>query len=124
MYGGRQYLYEFDTRDRINARNKYQNIYQNKIQTESKGLLNVNQTFKTKDQSANYLIEYFEGMILNYISLCKSQDESINKLKNLILNHDKNINFKGGNGDNEYIKNHDIYKYYFQNYKVCPIHHS
>ena len=43
MYGGRQYLYEFDTRDRINARNKYQNIYQNKIQTESKGLLNVNQ---------------------------------------------------------------------------------
>ena len=112
MYGGRQYLYEFDTRDRINARNKYQNIYQNKIQTESKGLLNVNQTFKTKDQSANYLIEYFEGMILNYISLCKSQDESINELKNLILNHDKNINFKGGNGDNEYIKNHDIYKYY------------
>ena len=115
MHGGKQHLYEFDTRDRINAQNIYKNIYQNKIQTESKSLLNVNQTFKTKDQSANYLIEYFEGMILSYISLNEEQGIRNDKLKNFILSHDKN-KFRGGDennvSDNKYIKEHKTYKEY------------
>ena len=116
MHGGRQQLYEFDTRDRINAQNIYQNIYQNKIQTESKSLLNNNQIFNIKDQSANYLIEYFEGMILSYISLNEEHGIRNDKLKNFILSHNKNIKFKGGDEDknenNKYIKEHKTYKEY------------
>ena len=117
MYGG-ILLRKSNIRDDFINQNIYQDMYQNKIQTESKGLLNKNQIFNTKNQSADYLIEYFEGMILNYISLYEEQGIRNDKLKNFILSHDKN-KFKGGDGDDEdndednvYIKNHDTYKYY------------
>ena len=106
MHGG--YLYDFNSNNRFDMLN----AYQNKIQIQSKSLLNENQIFNTKDQSANYLIEYFEGMILNYISLYERQGKRMDKLKNFILNHDKNIKFKGGDVDNKYIKDNDTYKEY------------
>ena len=117
MHGG-VLLRKFDIKNDYIKQDIYQDMYQNKIQTESKNLLNKNQIFNTKNQSADYLIEYFEGMILNYISLNEEQGIRNDKLKNFILNHDKN-KFKGGDGDDEnndednvYIKNHDTYKYY------------
>lgn len=67
MHGG--YLYDFNSNNRFDMLD----AYQNKIQIQSKSLLNENQTFNIKDQSANYLIEYFEGIILNYISLYERQ---------------------------------------------------
>ena len=112
MHGG--HLYESNLRDGINI----SNIHQTDIKTESKSLINNNQTFKIKNQSPNYLIEYFEGIMLNYIGLYESKGIRNDKLKNFILSHDKNIKFKGGDGDedkdedNKYIKKHKTYKEY------------
>ena len=106
MHGG--YLYDFNSNNRFDMLN----AYQNKIQIQSKSLLNENQILNTKDKSVNYLIEYFEGIILNYISLYERQGKRMDKLKNFILNHNKNIKFKGGNEDNKYIKDNDTYKEY------------
>ena len=106
MHGG--YSYDFNSKNRFDMLN----AYQNKIQIQNKSLLNENQIFNTKDKSANYLIEYFEGIILNYISLYERQGKRMDKLKNFILSHDKNIKFKGGDEDNKYIKEHKTYKEY------------
>ena len=95
MHGGKLHLYESNLRDGINI----SNIHQTDIKTESKSLINNNQTFKIKNQSPNYLIEYFEGIMLNYIGLYESKGIRNDKLKNFILSHDKNIKFKGGDGD-------------------------
>ena len=77
----------------------------------SKSLLNNNQvkTLNTKNQSANYLIEYFEGILLNYISLAEEQGKRMDELKNLILSHKKD-KFKGG--ENSYLDNDPEYKNY------------
>ena len=68
-------------------------------QIKSKDLLN--QTLKNKSQSVDYLIEYFEGMILNYISLYEARGKKKDNLKNIILNHNKNNNKIEGGGDED-----------------------
>ena len=80
-------------------------------QIKSKDLLNqtqnndlLNQTLKNKSQSADYLIEYFHGMILNYISLYESQGKKVDNLKNFIINYNKNNNKIEGGGKDEYLK--------------------
>ena len=87
------------------------NIRQTKIKTKSISLINNNQikTLNTKNSSADYLIEYFEGMILNYINLAEERGEKMDELKNLILSHKKD-KFKGGN--NSYLDNDPEYKNY------------
>ena len=87
------------------------NIRQNKIKTKSISLINNNQikTLNTKNSSAEYLIEYFEGIMLNYISLAEEQGERMDELKNFILSHKKD-EFKGGN--NSYLDNDPEYKNY------------
>ena len=90
----------------------------NNYQIKSKDLLNqtlknnnlLNQSSKIKSQSADYLIEYFEGMILNYISLAKERGEKLDELKNLILSHNKKNKFNGGS--NNYLDNDPEYKNY------------
>ena len=77
-----------DFKDQIKEYNDYQ------TKAQSKELLN--QSSKIKSQSADYLIEYFEGMILNYISLNESKNKSLNELKNFIINNNKNNKIKGG----------------------------
>ena len=66
-------------------------------------------TLNTKNQSADYLIEYFEGIMLNYISLVEEQGKRMDELKNLILSHKKD-EFKGGK--NSYLDNDPEYKNY------------
>ena len=66
-------------------------------------------TLNTNNQSADYLIEYFEGIMLNYISLVEEQGKRMDELKNLILSHKKD-GFKGGN--NGYLDNDPEYKNY------------
>ena len=95
------------------------NIHQNKTNSllnntqikSSKSILYNNQvkTLNTKNQSADYLIEYFEGIMLNYISLAEEQGKRMDELKNLILSHKKE-GFKGGN--NSYLDNDPEYKNY------------
>lgn len=85
-----------DFKDQIKEHNDYQ--------TKSNDLLNqtlknnnlLNQSSKIKSQSADYLIEYFEGIILNYISLNESKNKSVDKLKNFIIDNNKNNKIKGG----------------------------
>ena len=108
MHGG-ALLRKSNIRDDFINQNIYQDMYQNKIQTENKGLLNKNQIFNTKNQSADYLIEYFEGMILNYISLYEKQGIRNDKLKNIILNNNKNNNkIEGGGDKNNSDEYHDF----------------
>ena len=111
MYGG-EYLRKSNLRDEFNI----SNLHQIGIKTESKNLINNNQIFNINNQSTNYLIEYFEGIMLNYISLHEYQGIRNDKLKNFILSHNKNIKFKGGDEDkdedNVYIKDNDTYKEY------------
>ena len=107
MYGsGEEYLTNLKKRDLI------PDIYKTKLKTKSENLINNNQikTLKTKNQSADYLIEYFEGIILNYISIAEEQSERLDKLKNLILSHNKKNKFNGG--VNNYLDNHPEYKNY------------
>ena len=95
------------------------NIHQNKTNRllnntqikSSKSILNNNQikTLNTKNSSADYLIEYFEGIMLNYISLVEEQGKRMDELKNLILSHKKD-EFKGGK--NSYLDNDPEYKNY------------
>ena len=107
MYGsGEEYLTNLRKRDLT------PDIYQTKIKAKNESLINNNQikTLKTKNQSADYLIEYFEGMILNYISIAKEKDKRLDELKNLILNHKRKDRFKGGK--NSYLDNNSEYKNY------------
>ena len=58
----------------------------------------------TKNQNAESLIEYFEGMILKYINLYESRGENVDELKKFILNEDKYVKFKSENNDNNKLK--------------------
>ena len=73
-------------------------MHQTKIKTKSDIILNDAQTkpLNVINQSADYLIEYFEGMLLNYISLNEERGKRMNELKNLILSHNRKDRFKGG----------------------------
>ena len=88
-------------------KNKEYNDYRNK----TKDLLNQTQrkSLKNKTQNANYLIKYFEGIILNYISLYEAEGKRMNEFKNLILNNKYKNKFEGGYEENDYIKNHPQY---------------
>ena len=86
--------YQIKSKDLLNQTKEYNNY-----QIKSKDLLN--QTLKNKSQSADYLIEYFEGMILNYISLYEARGKKNDNLKNIILNHNKNNNKIEGGGDED-----------------------
>ena len=104
MYGsGQEYLSNLKKIEKSN-------MHQNKIKTKSDIILNDAQTkpLNVENQSVDYLIEYFEGMLLKYINMYESQGKRIDTLKEFILNHDKNTKLKGGCGNNEYIKNHKI----------------
>ena len=106
MYGsGQEYLSNLRKIEKSNT-------HQTKIKTKSDIILNDAQTkpLNVEIQSADYLVEYFEGMILKYINIHESQGKSMDTLKEFIINHDKNTKLKGGCGNNEYIKNHKIYK--------------
>ena len=70
------------------------------IKTKMKNTLNENKIIKNKNQSADYLIKYFEGMILRYINLYESRGENVDKIKKFILNEDKYTKFKSENNDN------------------------
>ena len=52
-----------------------------KIKTKTNNTLNENKIIKNKNQSADYLIKYFEGMILNYINLYESRGQNMDELK-------------------------------------------
>ena len=102
---------KFDILDKHQIKTK---SLENNIQIKTESLINNDQikSLDTQYQSADYLIEYFEGIMLNYIKLYESQGKRMDKLKNLILGN-KNIKIKGGDKGFEYIKNHVIYKYYY-----------
>ena len=78
----------------------------NNIKFKTKTSLNENKTLNIKNQNTDCLIEYFEGIMLSYIGLYEAQGKRMDKLKNLILNHNKK-NIKGGTIDTKI----NIYKY-------------
>src|SRR5574344_2346891 len=113
-----------------------QNIYKTMIETKNNNLLNdeqiktnslFNETkiLNNNNQNTNCLIEYFEGMMMNYISLYENRGENMDKLKSLILNNDNNdnnIKIKGSGSDSNITKptnNVDIYNYlnFIDNYE-------
>ena len=74
-----------------------------KIKTNTS--LNENKIIKDKNQSSDYLIEYFEGIIKNYINLYESRGENMDELKKIMFNNkEKNI-IKGGETEDIYKKN-------------------
>lgn len=70
------------------------------IKIKTNNSLNENKMIKNKNQNAESLIEYFEGMILKYINLYESRGENVDKIKKFILNEDKYTKFKSENNDN------------------------
>ena len=82
-----------DFKDQIKEHNNYQikskKFLDNDLLNQTQNNNLINQILKNENQSADYLIEYFEGMILNYISLAKERGEKLDELKNLILSHNK-----------------------------------
>ena len=134
MHGGIQDFKKLGFRNGFNE----QNIYKTMIETKNDNLLNDEQiktnslfnetkNLNIKNQNTNCLIEYFEGMMLNYISLYENKGENMDKLKSLILNNynnDNNTNtkIKGNGGDLNFTKptnNVDIYNYlnFIDNYE-------
>ena len=126
MHGGIQDFKKLSFENGFNE----QNIYKTMIETKNDKLLNdeqiktnslFNETkiLNTNNQNTNCLIEYFEGMMLNYISLYENRGENMDKLKSFILNNDNNDNntntkIKGSGGDSNFTKpinNVDIYNY-------------
>ena len=103
-----------DFKDQIKEHNNYQikskKFLDNDILNQTQNNNLINQILKNENQSADYLIEYFEGMILNYISLAKERGEKLDELKNLILSHNKKNKFNGGS--NNYLDNDPEYKNY------------
>ena len=105
MYGsGEDYLTNLRKRDDT------LDIYQIRNKTKNESLMNDNQvkTLKSKNQSADYLIEYFEGIILNYISLAEEKNERLDEIKNLIYrelnkNSSQNISKLQEGGKNLYV---------------------
>ena len=100
MHGGIQY-------DTLNLNdgllNEYQTIIKSKDllnQTKNKDILEKIKNSNTKNQNAESLIEYFEGMILKYINLYESRGENVDELKKFILNEDKYTKFESENNDN------------------------
>ena len=91
--------------------NDFKNQEYNDYQIKTKDLLNQTQikSLKNKTQNANYLIKYFEGTILNYISLYEAEGKRMNEFKNLILSNEYKNKFEGGYEENDYIKNHPQY---------------
>ena len=92
MQGGK---YNFET---LSFKNEFDELdtYKTMIKTKNDNLLNdeqiktnslFNETkiLNTKNQNTNCLIEYFEGMMLNYISLYESRGEKVDELKKFIL---------------------------------------
>ena len=62
--------------------------------------LDNNKLIKNKNNSdSKCLIEYFHGIILNYISLNEEQGIKLDKLKNIILNYNNHKNNKLSGGD-------------------------
>ena len=88
----------------INLRNVYDDSSnEQQIKIQNKSILNDTQTFNVQNQNANYLIEYFEGMLLSYINMNESQGKGMDELKDFILSHDNRKITAGGK--NPYIKN-------------------
>ena len=67
-----------------------------KIKMKTNNILNENKIVKNKNQSTDYLIKYFEGIIKNYINLYESRGENMNELKEIIFNNNYKNKFKGG----------------------------
>ena len=105
MYGGALYN-TLNLNNESDILNKYQTIIktkdlfnQRKIETKNKSLLDKIKITNTKNQNAEYLIKYFEGMILNYINMYESKGENMDELKKFILNEDKYDKFKKENNN-------------------------
>ena len=105
MYGGALHN-TLNLNNESDILNKYQTIIktkdlfnQRKIETKNKSLLDKIKITNTKNQNAEYLIKYFEGMILNYINMYESKGENMDELKKFILNEDKYDKFKKENNN-------------------------
>ena len=85
---------------------------------------NINTYTNQNFTDANSLVEYFHGMLLNYINLEKENNKKLNdetiQLKNMIINHKKgknnNLKINGG----EYYK----YNYYTEDNDSINIYYS
>lgn len=99
---------------KLDKKPNIQNVYKTEIETKdmlnqitNKSILDKNKTLKSKNQSADYLIKYLEGMILNYINLCEFKGNNMDELKKFMFDNDgnkKNI-VKGGARKEDYETN-------------------
>ena len=111
-------LYKIQDKEQLGIKVKNTDLFNN-INIKTNTSSNENKTLNTKNQSANYLIEYFEGIMLNYISLDEEKGKRMDELKNLILSHKKKDKFKGGN--NSYLDNDPEYKNYTDDRKNTSV---
>ena len=86
-------LYDTPDIDQIKMKNT---DFMDDIKIKTNISLNNNKIIKNKNQSADYLIEYFEGMMKNYINLYESRGENVDELKNIFFNNNYKNKFKGG----------------------------
>ena len=100
MYGGLQEYNKLNLKNEFNKSDVYQTMIETKNdnllndkQIKTNSLLNETKILNAKNQNTNYLIEYFEGIILNYINMYEYRGENVNKLKKIILNNN-NTNTK------------------------------
>ncbi len=94
MHGGLEKCNKLILKNESNEDNINQTTFEtkndnllNNEQIKTNNLLNKTKILNTENQNTNYLIEYFEGIVLSYIKLYEYRGENVDKLKKIILNN-------------------------------------